>query len=154
MSLLPLFDLSLRGRASVPGLEFVRPDGSLAVFTFGELDARSDRLARLLLARGLKSGDRVAFFLQNRVEVIDLWLAGAKLGLIVVPVNVLYRERELRHILTDSAPTAVVTSRDLAAFIPAGVPVWYVDALSADAAGQPARRVAVPADADTPMSLI
>lgn len=154
MSLLPLFDLSLRGRAAVRGLEFARPDGSLATFTFGELDARSDRLARLLLARGLKTGDRVAFFLQNRVEVVDLWLAGAKLGLIIVPVNVLYRERELRHILTDSAPTAVVTSRDLAAFIPAGVPVWDVDALSAEAAGRPAGRIAVPADADTPMSLI
>ena len=116
MSLLPLFDLSLRGRAATPGLEFVRPDGSLASFTFGELDARSDRFARLLLARGLKTGDRLAFFLQNRVEVIDLWLAGAKLGLIIVPVNVLYRERELRHILTDSAPSAVVPSRARRAF--------------------------------------
>ena len=79
-----------------------------------------DALAFLLRSRGLKSGDRLAFFLQNRIEVIDLWLAGVKLGLIVVPVNVLYRERELRHILTDSAPTAVVTSADLAGFIPAG----------------------------------
>jgi malonyl-CoA/methylmalonyl-CoA synthetase len=30
---------------------------------------------------------------------IDLWIAGVKLGLILVPVNVLYRERELKHIL-------------------------------------------------------
>ena len=95
MSLLPLFDLSLRGRAAVTGLECARADGSVVSFTFGELDARSDRLAGLLRARGLKSGDRLAFFLQNRIEVVDLWLAGVKLGLIVVPVNVQFLPRTL-----------------------------------------------------------
>ena len=66
MSLLPLFDRSLLGRASRPALEFAGSG-----FTFGELEARSNRLAQLLRARGLKAGDRLAFFLQNRVEVID-----------------------------------------------------------------------------------
>ncbi|MBI5689696.1 MAG: AMP-binding protein [Verrucomicrobia bacterium] len=154
MSLLPLFDLSLRGRATQVALEFAPPGGALVTCTFGNLEARSNRLAHLLRARGLKAGDRLAFFLQNRIEVIDLWLAGVKLGLIVVPVNVLYRERELKHILTDSAPTAVVTSRDLAAFIPPGVAIWDVEALAAEAAANPDTRVAIPADADTPVSLI
>ena len=154
MSIVPLFDLSLRGRADRPALECDLPTGRRTCFTFGELETRSNQLAHLLVARGLKTGDRLAFFLQNRVELIDLWLAGVKLGLIVVPVNVLYRERELRHILNDSAPTAVVTSRDLAAFIPPGVAIWDVDALSAEAVTQPVGRSAVPADADTPVSLI
>ena len=154
MSLLPLFDVSLTARASRPALECEAADGRRSAFTFGELETRSNRLAHLLRARGLRAGDRVAFFLQNRVEVIDLWLAGAKLGLIVVPINVLYRERELTHILRDAAPTAVVSARDLAAFIPGDVPVWDVDALAAEAAGQPAERIGVPADADTPMALI
>ena len=154
MSLLPLFDLSLLARAARPALEIECADGRRSAFTFGDLEARSNRLAHLLRARGLRAGDRVAFFLQNRVEVIDLWLAGAKLGLIVVPINVLYRERELTHILRDAAPTAVVTARDLAAFIPGDVPVWDVDALAAEVAGLPAERIAVPADADTPMALI
>jgi malonyl-CoA/methylmalonyl-CoA synthetase len=154
MSLLPLFDLSLLARAARPALEIECADGRRSAFTFGDLEARSNRLAHLLRARGLRAGDRLAFFLQNRIEVIDLWLAGAKLGLIVVPINVLYRERELTHILRDAAPTAVVTARDLAAFIPGDVPVWDVDALAAEAAGQPAERIAVPADADTPMALI
>src|SRR5688572_33356647 len=118
MSLLSLFDLSLVGRAGRAALEFAGPDGALAAFTFGELEQRSNRLAHALRQRGLATGDRVAFFLQNRVEVIDLWLAGVKLGLVVVPINVLYRERELKHIVADAAPTAVVTSRDLAGFIP------------------------------------
>lgn len=98
MSLLPLFDLSLQGRADVRGLEFLQPDGTLATRTFGELEAASNRLARLLRARGLATGDRLAFFLQNRPEVIELWLAAVKLGLILIPVNVLYRARELAHL--------------------------------------------------------
>ena len=154
MSLLPLFDLSLIARATRPALEFVGGDGRRSAFTFGDLENRSNRLAHLLRARGTKAGDRVAFFLQNRVEVIDLWLAGAKLGLIIVPINVLYRERELTHILRDAEPTAVVTSCDLAPLIPTDVVVWDVDALVAEAAAQPATRIAVPADADTPMALI
>ncbi|MSU72768.1 MAG: long-chain fatty acid--CoA ligase [Opitutus sp.] len=154
MSLLPLFNPSLLGRAATPALEFERPDGTRLALTFGELETRSNRLAHVLRARGLKRGDRLAFFLANRVDIIDLWLAGVKLGLIVVPINVLYRERELRHILTDAAPTAVVTSADLAAFIPAGVAVWDVDQLAVDAAKQPANRVAVECESQTPVSLI
>ena len=149
MSLLSLFDVSLLGRAAKPALEF----GGVSL-AFGDLEARSNRLAHTLRARGLKPGDRLAFFLQNRVEVIDLWLAGVKLGLIVVPVNVLYRERELKHILADAEPTAVVTSSDMAGFIPAGVTVWDVDALTNESARHSPERIAVAATADTPLSLI
>jgi len=154
MSLLPFFDPSLLGRAATPALEFERSDGTRLALTFGDLEARSNRLAHTLRARGLKRGDRLAFFLANRVDLIDLWLAGVKLGLIIVPINVLYRERELRHILTDAEPTAVVTSGDLAAFIPPGVAVWDVDQLAVDAAKQPADRVAVACGDQTPVSLI
>ena len=148
MTLLSLFDQSLLGRSGRPALEF----GSFA-YTFGDLEARSNRLARALLARQLRAGDRIAFFLQNRVEVIDLWIAAVKLGLVVVPINVLYRERELKHIIEDAQPTAVVTSPNMAA-LPAGVAVWDVDALTAEAAAQSADRVATAAGEDTPLALI
>ena len=155
MSLLSLFDLSLIGRAGTPALECESPPGTRLALTFGELEQRSNRLAHALQARGLVRGDRVAFFLANRVEVIDLWLAGVKLGLLLVPINVLYRERELRHILADAAPTAVITSRDLAPHLPADATRWDVDALAAEAAPRSAQRpAAVPCDAETPLALI
>ena len=149
MSLLPLVDGSLLGRAARPALEFAG-----ARFTFGEIEARSNRVAHVLRARGLQRGDRLAFFLQNRPEVIDLWLAAVKLGVVLVPVNVLYRERELKHILADSEPRAVVASRDMAGFIPAGVPIWDVEAFAAEAATQPAARLVEACDTDTPLALI
>ena len=149
VSLLLFLDPSLLGRAARPALEF-----GGAAFTFGELEARSNRLAHLLRARGLARGDRLAFFLQNRTEVIDLWLAAVKLGLVLVPVNVLYRERELKHILADSAPAAVVSSGDLAALIPTGIAVWDVETLAAESSTQPAMRMAAGGVADTPLALI
>ena len=137
-----------------PALEYQHPAGGLVRLTFGDVDRRSNRLASCLRARGVAPGDRVAFFLQNRPEVIDLWLAAVKSGIILVPVNVLYRERELRHILNDSAPTAVVTSRDLAGYIPAGVQVWDVDELAREAEQASADRRAAVCEADTPLALI
>lgn len=154
MSLLPLFDVSLLGRAERTALDYDGPDGKTATLTFGELEARSNRVAQLLRARGMERGERVAFFLANRVDVIELWIAAVKLGVVLVPINVLYRERELRHIVHDAEPRAVVTSRDLAGFLPAGTNVWDVEEFGAVAARQSATRVSVPCDAETPMALI
>jgi malonyl-CoA/methylmalonyl-CoA synthetase len=154
MNLLSLFDPSLLGRADVPALECDRLEAPRTCRTFGELETGSNRLAHALRARGLSAGDRLAFFLANRTEIIDLWVAAAKLGLVIVPINVLYRERELRHILTDAEPTAVITSRDLAGFLPDGVRLWDIDELAAAAAGEPSGRIWVSCSEDTPISLI
>ena len=125
MKLLSAFDKSLLKLASKQAVDF---NGKS--YTFGDLEKRSNQLAHLLTKKGLKLGDRISFFLQNRIEVIDLWLVGVKLGLVVVPVNVLYRERELKHILHDASPKAVITSSDMAAWIPSGIPVWDIDLLN------------------------
>jgi malonyl-CoA/methylmalonyl-CoA synthetase len=153
MSLLNLFEPSLHGRAEKPALEFDRTDGARVACTFGELERRSNRLAATLRARGLQPGERLAVFLPNRVEVIDLWLAAVKLGLILVPINILYRERELRHILADAEPRAVVTSAELAAFV-SGAERWDIEQLAAEAAGRNCARIAGACGPGTPVALI
>ena len=153
MSLLGLFDPSLLGRSAQPALE-VDGEGGLLTLTFGDLEARSNRLARTLAARGLVRGDRLAFCLANRVEIIDLWLACAKLGIIVVPINVLYREREVAHIVADAEPAAVVTTPEQAVHLPPGATWWDVETLSADAAPRDPRRPAVLTDSATPAALV
>jgi len=99
-----LFDLSLIGRRDVPGLECEDASGQVHTYTFGELDARADQMARTLTARGLVAGDRLVAQLPNSVEFLDLFLACVRLGIIFVPVNVLYREREVAHIVADATP--------------------------------------------------
>jgi malonyl-CoA/methylmalonyl-CoA synthetase len=108
MNLRQLFDLSLKARADSIALEWAGRE-----FTFGEIDARSDRMARALVDRGLAQGDRLCVHLANCVEMIDLLLACIKLGVIFVPVNILYREREISHILADAEPKLFITERDL-----------------------------------------
>ena len=107
----------------------------------------------MLASRGVGAGDRIAFCLPNRRAVIDLWIAAVKLSAIVVPINVLYRGREIGHIVSDAAPTAVITTGDrLGDF--AGMPTWDVDDLEAAAVAALTERRAARADAATPAALV
>ncbi len=108
MNLLHLFDLSLAARADQVALEWAGK-----TFTFADVEARSNRVANALRARGFAKGDRLCVHLANRIELIDLYLACVKLGVIFVPVNILYRERELAHITGDAEPRAFITENDL-----------------------------------------
>lgn len=109
MTLPELFQPSLTGKASTVGLEFRGAD-----HTFGALDQAGARTAAWLSAQGLTTGDRIAVYLPNCVELIQLYLAAAKLGLIFTPMNVLYREREIEHILTDAEPKLLLTTAEMA----------------------------------------
>ena len=145
MNLNHLFDLSLVGRRDAVGLEFEDRH-----YTFGELDARSNRLAQLLAHRGLKAGDRLSIYLANCVEMIDLYLACAKLGVVYVPINILYRDREMAHILHDAEPVAVVSN----ASFPSPAPIWDPDELTGEAGEMPNERPRAAFDGDAPMGII
>jgi malonyl-CoA/methylmalonyl-CoA synthetase len=133
MQLTDIFNLSLVGRAKENAIEFDDAAGKSSSLTFGELNARSNQLANLFSSRGLERGDRLGFFLQNRVEIIDIFLACVKTGIIIVPINILYRTRELAHIINDAAPKAVITTSEMSSLIPAGTEVWDVAEISKSA---------------------
>lgn len=103
MNLGERFAVSLTGRRDSVGLEWRD-----AAVTFGEIDARSNRMARLLRSRGLRKGDRLCVQLPNSLDLIDLFLACVKIGAIFVPINILYRERERDHILRDAEPALTI----------------------------------------------
>ena len=108
VNLLHLFDLSLITRRDDVALEW---DG--AEFTFGEIERRSNRVAHALQARGLAKGDRLCVYLGNRIELIDIYLACVKIGVIFVPINILYRDREIAHITNDAEPKLFITEAEL-----------------------------------------
>ncbi len=148
-----LFDTSLVGRRDLPALAVIEGD-AVRNFTFGDLDDRAARMAAVLRARGLARGDRLGIFLPNQVAWIDLFLACTRLGVIVVPINVLYRERELAHITEDAAPRAVVTDREGASWLPVGVSSWDAEALVREAEGHTPFAVRQPLDGDAPAALV
>jgi malonyl-CoA/methylmalonyl-CoA synthetase len=99
-----MFDASLVGRAKQPAIEMAG-----RALTFGEVNARAGATAAALRGRGLGAGDRVVVHLANSFEFIDLFLACLRTGIIMVPANVLYKERELAHIVADAEPKLVVS---------------------------------------------
>jgi malonyl-CoA/methylmalonyl-CoA synthetase len=137
MNLTTLFDLSLVGRANRVALDTAGADGALRSATFGELDARAARMAGVLGDRGLVRGDRLAVHLPNSDEMIVLFLACVRAGVIIVPMNTLYREREVAHIVRDSTPSAIVAAEPDSMY-PGGVPLWTIHELTAAASGREA----------------
>ena len=145
MHLTQLFDLSLIGRANRQAIEYIDTDGRLNSLTFGQVDDRANRMASELGARGLVRGDRLCLHLANGIAYIDIYLACVRLGVVLVPMNILYRERELRHIVGDSSPKAIVAAANTDATYPADVPVWSIEALLAAAQSRDATRSTIAA---------
>ena len=149
MTLADLFDASLTGRRAAPAVEFAG-----RTHTFGDLDASASQLAHALTARGVRPGERVCFYLPNSVDFIALYLAVTRLGAIVVPMNILYRDRELRHIVSDADPAAVIAESAIAERLPDVAPVWTLEDLRAAAAAQPHSRPRRFADGDAPALIV
>jgi malonyl-CoA/methylmalonyl-CoA synthetase len=109
VNLLHLLDLSLVNRRDEIALEWGGES-----FTFDDVERRSNRVANALRARGFVKGDRLCVHLANRIELIDIYLACVKLGVLFVPINILYREREIAHIVADAEPRTMIAEGDLA----------------------------------------
>jgi fatty-acyl-CoA synthase len=82
--------------------------------SWSDFDARSNRLARALLTRGARPGDKVAFYLRNGPAYAETLAACFKAGLVHVNVNYRYLADELRYILDDSDAAVAVFSAEFA----------------------------------------
>ncbi|WP_206340079.1 long-chain-fatty-acid--CoA ligase [Blastococcus litoris] len=82
--------------------------------SYGELDERVTRLARALQQRGVGTGDRIAVLALNGMETWEAYLAGVRLGAIVVPVNFRLVADEVAYVLSDSGAVALVVDTALA----------------------------------------
>jgi len=70
--------------------------------------------AATLADAGVGFGDRVAVLSENRLEVVELWLACAWLGAVLVPLNTALRGPQLAHVFADSEPALLVVEPELA----------------------------------------
>lgn len=99
------------------------PDSTLIEY-FGQtlslrqVDQLSNAVACAIAARGIARNDRVALLLQNVPEFVIALLAIWKLGAIVVPINPMYRERELETILADAGAKMVIADEEYVGKLP------------------------------------
>lgn len=78
--------------------------------TYGELDERSIRLARLFADAGLVSGDVVALFMENNIRYHEVYWAAVRSGMYLCAVNKYLTAEEAAYIVNDSGAKALVTS--------------------------------------------
>jgi crotonobetaine/carnitine-CoA ligase len=81
--------------------------------SYRALDARVSRLASALHDRGLRKGDHVGVMLPNCPAWPIAWLAIARLGAVMVPINTRYTARELAYVLSDSDTSWLVIDHAL-----------------------------------------
>jgi malonyl-CoA/methylmalonyl-CoA synthetase len=118
--LLDLFDGALADR---------RDELALGNLTYGAFHDGARRVAHQLARLGIRSGDRVAIFCENGNAFALAYVAALRLGAIAVPLNVLYRARELAHVLNDAQPALSICSQTTAPFLAqTGTSVRTVDA--------------------------
>ena len=78
-------------------------------YTYADIEARVDQLARLLRRRGVQRRDRVALFLDNSVETVVGVYAALRIGAVFVLINSLTKQDKLAYQLNDSRASALIT---------------------------------------------
>lgn len=106
--LLDLLDGALADRGRCPALDDL---------THRELHEGALRVAARFAELGVRHGDRVAIYSENRYGFVYAYLAALRMGAIAVPANVLYRANDLAHLIGDCAPSLIVCSSASAPFL-------------------------------------
>ncbi|HYD78356.1 MAG TPA: amino acid adenylation domain-containing protein, partial [Paucimonas sp.] len=120
-----------------PGAVAVEYEGQC--LSYGDLNARANRLAHYLRAQGVGPDARVALCVERSLEMVVGILAVLKAGGAYVPLDPAYPAERLSHMLRDSAPALLLTLSRLQDKLPAGaVPVLCLDALHEIEATMPA----------------
>ncbi|MFG2746431.1 amino acid adenylation domain-containing protein [Streptomyces chartreusis] len=90
---------------------------------YGELNAEANRLARLLLGRGIGPGDLVALALPRSARTVVALLAVLKTGAAYLPVDPDYPAERIAYMLQDAAPAEVLSVEEAAGRLPAVSPL-------------------------------
>ncbi len=99
---------SAKSRSDAPAVHYF--DQSIS---FGDIDRWSDSLAAAFQGMGLRAGDRIIVDLQNVPQFLIAVYAAWKLGIIVVPLNPMYKEKELTYFCTDSGAKLFLTHDEI-----------------------------------------
>jgi malonyl-CoA/methylmalonyl-CoA synthetase len=101
-----LFSRLFDGLTDTGRLAIEKADG--ARISYADLIAQAGRVANILVARGVKPGDRVAAQTEKSVEALVLYLATVRAGAVYLPLNTAYTLAELDYFIGDAEPSLIV----------------------------------------------
>jgi fatty-acyl-CoA synthase/long-chain acyl-CoA synthetase len=108
-----------RSQPGKPGVIDDRPDGTVVVWTYAELEAQANRVANLLLSLGAGPGTKVLWCGPNSPEVVAVMSATRKIGAVAVPLNYRLTPDEALYVINDSVggppPEGMLGDADIAA---------------------------------------
>jgi long-chain acyl-CoA synthetase len=113
-------------------------------WTYAELDAWVNRTAHGLLERGYTRGDALALMAGNRAEFLVTYYACAKIGVVCVPLNLMWKGAEAQYVINHSGARGLVVEEALIADAPEVAERFVIGgSFAALADGQPASTPAV-----------
>ena len=107
-------------------IDLSRPEGA-RTFSHAEIDNASQAVARGLVARGLRRGERVAILSANRMEFLTAYFGTMRAGLVSVPINYKFPNETVDYLLRDADIKLVFADKDRAASIPSDIRVVNFD---------------------------
>lgn len=107
MTLVSAFNRIFKKYKGKTAIEF---DGHKA--TFAGISRKANKVAHSLRKSSVSKGDRVAVFLCNSMELVYFFVGALKNGSIVVPVNISFKDMEVKYMLNDSGAKAVLTDKE------------------------------------------
>jgi len=100
--------LDIRARERPDKAALVHPSRNIS-YTWKELHDAVLRTSGGLHGLGITSGERVVLFLDSSTDYLIAYFALWRIGAVVVPANIVYREDELRYVIEDSGACAIIT---------------------------------------------
>ena len=134
-----------RARRAPHALAVVADDGTL---TFGELDRRAGRLARVLVRRGVGPERCVALCLGRSTDLVVAMLATWKAGGAYLPLDSAYPAERIAFMLADARAAVVVAERSWEGVLAPSLPVLWIEAEREAVAREEAGPLAVPSHPD------
>lgn len=117
------YEPNVRKRLEIPNITLMElfkqtnlkyPDNPALIFggmttTYREMNILIERMAKMLVQRGVKKGDRISIYMPNSANWVISFFAIQRVGAIVVQTNPLYVESELKALLEDSGAIGIVS---------------------------------------------
>ncbi len=97
------------------------------LITYGEMDRRANKIARWAQSKGLKAGDTVALFMENRPDYVIVWYGLSKIGVVSGLINHNLTDEALAHCVNIADAKLVITGADQDAAIKHASPLLEGD---------------------------